>query len=187
MTGISDNNDPLDGLADLLDTWGGDAERWPAHIAPKILAELSLPGAHALIEEARALDRVIAAGRNAPAARSPTDTRRMTDRILAAAMAESATKAADPRVVPFPERGAQVQVSEPRTSAYHRPAKSFERQWQSAKLMATGLMAASLLAGVYIGGNLNVGPLVQELADVAGISSAVYSALADDLGEDETL
>ena len=202
MTGISNSNDPLDELAVLLDTWGGDSKRWPAHVAPLVLAKLTLPGAHALIEEARALDRVIASAQNAPVARSPAAAQQLTDRILAAAMAESAIEVAHARVVPFPGRiraipqlqASELQASEPHVAQMpasttkpaapctsQPPAKSFERQWQAA-----GLMAASLLAGLYVGGNLNVGPVVQELADAAGISSAVYPALTDDLGEDET-
>ncbi|WP_291990841.1 hypothetical protein [Luteitalea sp.] len=167
---IGEHDDALDELAELLDIWGGDAERWPAHVAPRIAAMLGRPGAQALLAQARALDRVIATARDAPAERSPEASRALTDRIVAAAMSQQPAQQAGSRVVPFPAR---ERASPPR--------RSFERQWQAA-----GLLAASLLVGVFAGGSLNVGPVVQELADAAGISSVVYSTLSEDLGEDET-
>jgi hypothetical protein len=170
-------------LADLLDTWGGNAERWPA-AAREHITRLAASGPEAarLLAEARALDRLLDRAADHPTPFSPASAAALTDRILAAAMSSTAPGAAPAHlsstrsnVVPFraPVRPALA------------PRRSFATGWPAA-----GLIAASLATGLYLGGSVNLAPLLQEIAEVAGLSSVVDPSLAsigDDLGEEETL
>lgn len=187
MTRQMDDNTALSELDGLLLTWGGDESRWPVAVRARIsvLAQQG-PAARRLIDEARALDRVLDAVRDAPAHLSRAKTDALTSRIMAAAtntgtaIGSSRTAALTPRdagsdnVVAFPLR--------PRPAITRGPSPV---GWQAA-----GLIAACLLAGVYLGGTFNMLPVLQELAEAAGITSTVdptIASLGDDLSDEDTL
>lgn len=172
MTGSIGKHGTLAELADLLDAWGSDTARWPRAAAARLPELERLPGAAALIGEARALDRLLSSVADAPARLSGPKADALADRILAA----TGDKVQAPRgeVIAFPARPIAQQPSSVRPAA--------TRAWPAA-----GLIAASLMLGIVIGGTFNVGPLVQELAEVAGLASVSDPSLGDDLGEEDTL
>jgi hypothetical protein len=163
-------------LTRLLEAWGGEPGRWPEHIRGRIerLAQTHHDGRR-LIAEARALDRVLDRARDASAHLSPAARRMLADRIVAAAMASApAGPARTAEVIRLPSR-ARPQV---------QPSAVVGRRWPAASLMA-----ASLLAGLYLGGSINLAPMFQELADAAGLSTVVDTsavALGDDLTDEDT-
>ncbi len=175
-----------DELQELLDTWGGDAGRWPASQRPRIETLIArVADGRSLLENARGLERVLAAGREAPATMAAQTARALTDRIMAAAVADGAVASGE--VVAFPAvRRAGSTASPPQSvrpsSAAMRPLPSRRQPWHAA-----GLMAASLVAGLIMGGSLNIAPVMQELAEVAGLSTVIEPGVNDDLGEDDTL
>ena len=167
MTSARGDFGALDELQALLDTWGGDFGRWPPAARSRLPGLEVLPGARALIDEARALDRVLATAADACVRVAPPAAAALADRIMAAHPAGG-------EVVPFPSRSTPSPAP-PRTSRS-------EQNWPAA-----GLIAASLLVGVFIGGSINVGLVLQEIAEVAGLAVVSDPSLGDDLGEDETL
>lgn len=178
MTSDRTNRGRLDELSALLETWGAAPERWPADARRRIEAILaSEPKGHALVGEVRNFDRLLDSARDAPAVLVPTKAKSLADRIAAAA-AEGETTAtgntgnSGNNVLAFQDGG--------RKASRPRPAAN-PWQWRAA-----GLMAASLVAGLYLGGNLNMAPLVQEIVEVAGLS-APADVFPDDFGEEETL
>src|SRR5262245_17884417 len=85
--------EPLAELTRLLDAWGGDPARWPPQARERIEdLTATRPDARRLLAEARALDRLLDHGRDAPAQLSPTVRRTLTDRIVAAALAEGTAR-----------------------------------------------------------------------------------------------
>ena len=191
----------LGSLQDFLDAWGGEPARWSAHDRARIerLIETT-PGARSLLAEARALDQLIASARDLPARIDPETSRSLADRIMAAAAADGGGMAADgsaaargsgggaersATVVAFPsgKRPSDKRPAAPLVSDLTREvAINARRPWQAA-----GVLAASLLIGLVMGGSLNMAPVVQELAEVAGLSTTIDTGISDDIGEDETL
>jgi len=168
--------EPAAELTRLLEAWGGEPGRWPLHIRRRIerLAE-AYPDGRRRIAEARALDRVLDRARDAPAQMSPTARRMLADRIVATAMASGTAG---------PARTAEVIRLPARARPQSQLAATVGRRWPAA-----GLMAASLLAGLYLGGSINLAPVFQELADAAGLSTLVDTsavALGDDLTDEDT-
>lgn len=169
-------------LTRLLEAWGGEPSRWPAHVSLRMAAlAASVPGSDGMLAEARALDRLLDRVREAPAGLEAAAGLELTDRIMAAALASAAlvdasreTQGTGGRVISFPAR-------QPASA----PLASTRRAspWQAA-----GLIAASLLVGVYLGGSFNMAPVLQEMAEAVGMSAVVDTSLVgDDLGEEDTL
>lgn len=190
MTREREEADRLAELELLLETWGGDDRRWPPEVRGRIgLLAAGGPRARAAVDEARALDRLLDRARGAPARLTTAHADALADRIVAAALSASPAPTAAPAASPTtaPSRTARVIELQPRRPG---PAQLARRQpalgnrWQAASLMA-----ASLLAGIYFGGNVNLAPVVQEFADVVGLQTVVDPALqaGDDLGDEETL
>ena len=181
---MTDNHEfetPRAELVHLLDTWGNDRKRWPIAIRARI-ATLSaiVPEARTLFAEAQALDRLLDAVRDAPARISPERASALADRIVAAAL-ESDPSAAPPPPPPTSLFPAKPTVVAFRTKPAPRPV--IAHGWQAA-----GLIAASLMAGIYLGGSLNLTPVLQELAEAAGVSTVIDPAVAsigDDLNDEE--
>lgn len=174
MTKSDDTAHGREELAGLLETWGSDASRWPPRVRLRI-AELTLnePGAERTFAEARALDRLLDTTRNRPAALSADHSRQLTDRIVAAAAAVAPPALAESNVVPLQQRS-RLPTTAQRTV-----------RWPAA-----GLIAASLAAGFFLGGSLNLAPVLQELLEVAGLPTVIdpgSALMGDDLGEEETL
>jgi hypothetical protein len=150
---MTNNVNDLERLQDVLDAHGADIARWPKAEAAK-LARLTetVPAARALFNEARALDRALAA---APAAR-PDRLARLTGRIAAQA-------AANPAPSLSPPRPAVVRHSAPL------------RHWP-----AVAAMAASLLLGVYAGFNdWSAGWVPASLQEVAWSAPTATDAVDD--------
>lgn len=178
MTSKNESTAALAELAALLDVWGGEPTRWPPRVRLRI-AELSAtgPDAHELLAQARALDRLLDLARDAGADVPPAEVSALADRIVATAMSDMAR-------VPEPAPPAPAADNVVSLTVRARPAVA--HPLPGSRWHAAGLMAASLLAGIYIGGSLNLAPVLQEMAEVVGISTVIDPALSDDLGEEET-
>ena len=166
---------PLAELAHLLDAWGGAPARWPPQVRERIGQIVAAePGGRVLIAEAHALDGLLDHGREATA-QVPHG---LADRIVAAALAEAlaARQPADRtpgKVIALPSR---LRPQAP-------PA--MRGQWRAA-----GLMAASLLLGIYIGGTINLAPALQDLADAIGLSTEIEPVLVasgEELNDEDIL
>ena len=180
---MTNNNDnagqlataPLAELSHLLDAWGGAPARWPPHVSQRIGQILAAnPSGQVLLVEARALDQLFDRARETI---TPTP-HGLADRILAAALADSPTgwqsaTRTPAKVIALPSR--------PRPQA----APVMRGQWRAA-----GLMAASLLLGIYIGGAVNLAPALQDLADAIGLSTEIEPVLVasgEELNDEDTL
>lgn len=142
-------------LRRLLDTYGGDASRWPQAEARRVAPLLARDGpARALLAEARALDKILA---RAPITQ-PERRQRLADRIAAAANVETDTATM--------RRGPNV-LDLTRASGPARRAPIVRRagQWQAA-----ALLAASLLVGVFAGVSGIVGPAFDDVAALLGLA-----------------
>lgn len=181
MTGKIENAEPVAELTGLLEAWGGTPGRWPPHVRLRIDQLCATgPRAKAALAEARALDQLLDCAHEAPAALSPPKLASLGDRIAAAASAEAFARAGAPpaitttaRIIPLPTRS--------RTAI----ASTAGRQWPAA-----GLMAASLMAGLYLGGSMNLAPVFQELADAVGLPTMIdpmHVALGEDLSDEDAL
>lgn len=181
MTTNHEFETPRAELARLLDTWSGNPARWPPRTRARIAAlSATVPEASALLAQAHALDRLLDAAREAPARVSPARMPALTDRIMAAALAESPP--ARPAIATAPQPTSDNVVAF-RSKPPHRPVPN--RDWQTA-----GLIAACLMAGIYLGGSLNLTPMLQELAEAAGMSTIidpVIAAMGEDLNDEEAL
>lgn len=187
MTSKEERKEQFTELQALLDAWGGEPTRWPPKVRLRI-AELSAQGgpARQLVAEARALGRLLDVVEEKPAAGSAARTRALADRIMAAAGAEpggAAPPVRNAEIIELPRRQAvPARAALKATSAF--PAIAGQR-WHTA-----GLLAASLLVGIVVGGSLNVAPVVQEFADAVGLSQTVdnsLTVLGDDLDDEEAL
>jgi hypothetical protein len=59
-----------------------------------------------------------------------------------------------------------------------------------ARWQAAAVMAASLIAGIYLGGSVNLAPALQDFAVSVGVSAGLESselALGEDLADGDTL
>ncbi len=179
MTTDHEFETPRAELAHLLDTWGNDRTRWPIRVRARIaVLSATVPEAGVLFAEARALDRLLDEVRDAPAGVTPARASRLSDRIMAAALASTPPAAASSSQRP---PGATVVAIRPKAP----PRPVFARGWQAASLIA-----ASLMTGIYLGGSLNLTPVLQELAEAAGMSAVIdptIASIGDDLYDEETL
>lgn len=171
---MTQNNDKnRNELQRVLDTYGGDRARWPAEVRADLerLLETDAAGRRLLAEE-RALERVLA---KAPLPRAGRVSE-LSDRILAAAAAMPAPDAqarTGSNVVALPARRPAPDKDDVLTK---------RTAWQAA-----GLIAACLLAGIYMGEGSNVLPLMQDVAESVGIIADLdpnSSGLGDLDGED---
>ena len=148
---------------------GADAARWPAAARGRLSALVARdPQAALIVAEARAVDRLLDA---APVVR--TAATGLADRIVAAALAAEVTRTTA-EVIPLPRRA---------VPGGGRPA--VRTGWRAA-----AAMAASLVAGIYLGGSVNLAPVLQDLADAAGIAIELEGfsmAMTDDAGDEDTL
>jgi len=146
----------LEAFARMVDASGGDPARWPQAVRARFEPLLTIDArAQRLLAEACALDRLLdaAAGERAGSAA-------LADRILATALRDPAhaSKAAGSdvgTVVPFRRDVARGQTVMGRRRS----------SWQAA-----GLLAASLLAGLYVGAGGAALGVVERVAGLAGIT-----------------
>lgn len=158
----------LSALGRVLDAFGADAARWPSAVRARLKRLVAEePAARQRLAESRALDRLL----DLAPRRSAESERALTDRIVAAAVSAPSGSGARGRIIPFP------QVQRPARVPVRTPARAV---WQTA-----ALLAACLMAGLYIGEMRSLNPVLQEFADQIGINADFdQTALADD-GLDE--
>lgn len=166
-----DLNESRKELQRVLDTCGADRDRWPAHARPLLDRLLETDAAsRRMLAEARALDRVLASAPPPQAARMAG----LADRIAAAAAAPAQVEApieaatATASILSWRRKPAPVPVDDVLTA---------RNGWQAA-----GLIAACLLAGIYIGAGTSVLPLMEDVAESVGIV-AVYDPNTSGLGD----
>jgi hypothetical protein len=132
----------LDAFEQVLDRFGADRTRWPAPVRRDFAGLIATePGAKARLREAEALDRLLDL-----APQPPVDTRALTDRIMAAALAEAPQ--------PQPQARIASAQSQRRTSAVIA-------QWPAAAALAASLVLGAIfgMAGLF---DTTVGPLVAD-------------------------
>jgi hypothetical protein len=175
MNAKHDREDELAALSRVLDAFGSDQSRWPAGAAERFQPLLAAaPAARALLAEARALERVL---ERAPLS-SRERMRALAERIVSAAVAER------PEGARTPDRGGRVIALPQRMRQIGRAAAAADRSvWQTA-----ALLAACLVAGVYLGASPAVTPVLRDFAESIGVTSELdattYAFFDDSLEED---
>lgn len=160
----------LQTLEVTLDAYGADRARWPEdrrrELAGLIVAD---PQAREMLRETVAFDRLL--DQTSDAARDEVPLALMS-RIMSAAQAEGGVAPgvgetdAGNNVIPLPRRGVKDAKSKPAAAEAVRGLSTW-REWSAA-----GMLAASLLLGVYIGGSGLLNTAVNDLTNVAGMSSS---------------
>ena len=151
----------LDGLERLLEVYGADRTRWPARERLRFASLITdEPEAQRLMAEAVALDRLLDV---APAARKDQE-QGLTGRIVAAARGQQHN----------PLRASQVSPAV--SNIIKLPAwvrrPQIARAFGASEWPAAGLLAASLVLGVVLGSAGTLDSTMQEVAEVAGLSSS---------------
>ncbi|MCB1484180.1 MAG: hypothetical protein KDJ17_04730 [Hyphomicrobiaceae bacterium] len=142
----NNNKTGMDLLQDVLDAYGGDRTRWPAHVRLELSQLLTVSAeARQQLAEAQALDRLLDLAPAVPKARIDA----LAERIMAQAVTS-------PRVVAIGRKPA----SRPVTSHWGRLGGGI------------AALAASLVMGIAVGQSSAIAPTVSEIADAAGLSSS---------------
>lgn len=166
MKNDATHQDLLAQLERTLDAYGADSARWPegrkTGLAPLIAAS---PDAQAMVREAAALDRLLMRDR-AEAENVPSVA--LMSRILAAARTDDMSQ--EPRspageVIALPHRAAPAA-----RRAAEKGGFGVADGWKAWP--AVGMLAASLLLGVYIGSSGSLNAAVASFTDVASYSVA---------------
>ncbi|HXF53373.1 MAG TPA: hypothetical protein VNK52_04545 [Hyphomicrobiaceae bacterium] len=177
MIARNDRAAELEALGRVLDAFGSDQSRWPAGAADRFRSLLvEVPAARALVAEARALERVL--DRAPRPSREAMDA--MADRIVAAAAGSSGQRERS-----APVGGARVIALPAVLKQVRRGVAADRTVWQTA-----ALLAACLVAGVYLGASPAVAPVVQDFAESLGVAGDLDStayALFDESLEEDTL
>jgi hypothetical protein len=177
MNGRDERKALMEALSRTLDAYGSDAARWPKGSADRLRTLIAeAPEARALLTEARALERVLD---RAPVP-STDRVHALADRIVAAAVAEQAVSVRPAtgggRVIALPARIRDIR----------RAAAAADRTvWQTA-----ALLAACLVAGIYIGSSPLVTPVLQDVAQSIGVveeGDGMSYAFFDESLEEDTL
>jgi len=152
----------LQDFSAVLDAYGGDPARWPAGSEHRFAALLARSSdARRLQAEAAALDSLISRAEAAPSPLSASARTSLTDRIVAQATASA--RPAD-NVIKLPAR-TRMPAAQPQRSIRHSPV------WR-----AGALLAASLVAGLYIGGQGIGDDLLNSATETLGIGTLVDQA-----------
>lgn len=173
----------IEQFTQLLDIYGSDISRWPTEKAAAADALLGTSeGAKAKLSEARQLDEMLTGHLSDVASTNQIDLSALEDRILSAALKDHTHTAESAKVIDHPAKSASESVAQSAVSKLQSPAND---NWVS-NLAASGLLAASLLIGLYFGAMggastfLNTG---QELT----LASLPFSGDILELGEDYNL
>lgn len=165
-----ERQDELQRLAAVLEAYGADPARWPAAERASLTALTAAdPRAAALVAEARALDRLLAT----PPARDPTAEARLLEEIMARAAATQR-----PRAEPGHD-SAVVDLSSAREARRRAPSRQPSALPAAGTWRAAGLLAASLLVGLYLGASGIAGPAIVGLAEVAGLETTALALPGD--------
>lgn len=166
----SERQDGLQRLATVLEAYGADPARWPQGERAALMALAAAdPRAAGLVSEAHALDRLLAT----PPARDPAGEAR----LIAAIVARAEAKAQDTR--PVASRAGVVDLASARDARRHPPTPQPRFRPAAGTLRAAGLLAASLLVGLYLGVSGVAGPAVVGLAEVAGLETTAMTLPGD--------
>lgn len=161
----------LEALAAMLDVHGGEQARWPKAAAGRFAPLIARSAeAQRLVAEAKALDRLLAEANDADMRPEPRHAA-LADRIMLATGA-SASPVASGNVIAI---GGVRQAARRRTPP--------RQEWQAA-----ALLAASLVAGLYVGSGLGTSPLLADVAERLGIGQLVEPTvmlISDAAGERE--
>lgn len=162
----------LSALGAVLDVHGGDEARWPKAAVERFAPLISRSAeARRMIAEAMALDRLLAEANDADVRPTPRQAA-LADRIMAATGASAA---------PVPA-GNVVGIGSARQAVARRQVAP-RQSWQAA-----ALLAASLVAGLYVGSGLGTSPLLADVAERLGIGQLVEPTvvlISDAAGERE--
>jgi hypothetical protein len=155
------DNRERDALQRVLDAYGGDHARWPASARTRFERLLERDAAsRRLVAETRALDRVLD--------RAPLPDRQRTAdaaaRIMAAVATLPQSDGTAGATAAAPSSGGRVIALPPRPHTAAGETATPRTMWQAA-----ALIAACLLAGIYIDAGSSVLPVMQDVADSVGI------------------
>jgi len=152
----------LDALERLLDVYGADRTRWPARERLQFASLITdEPEAQRLMAEAVALDRLLDV---APTARTEQE-QGLIGRIVAAARVQQHKPLSASEVAPAVSNIVKL----PAWVRWPQIAGAFgASDWPAA-----GLLAASLVLGVMLGSAGMLDSTMQEVAEVAGLSSSL--------------
>jgi len=166
-------SEEIGALERLLEVYGADRTRWPPRERLRFASLLANePEAQRHVAEAAALDRLLDLAPTASTARE----RAVSERIMGAAQTQQHA----------PHRGSEAAPAI--SNIVKLPA--WARRWQIAgafsldELPAVGLLAASLVLGVMLGSAGTLDTTMQDVAEVAGLSSNVTGDSQFTLGED---
>ncbi|MHA1573552.1 MAG: hypothetical protein ACTSX8_06120 [Alphaproteobacteria bacterium] len=152
----------LDALERLLDVYGADRTRWPARERLRFASLIAdEPEAQRLMAEAVALDRLLDV---APAARKDQE-QGLTGRIVAAARGQQHNPLSVSQVSPAVSNIVKL------PAWVRRP--QIAGAFGASDWPAAGLLAASLVLGVMLGSAGMLDSTMQEVAEVAGLSSSL--------------
>ena len=155
-------SEEIEALELLLEVYGADRTRWPARERLRFASLITdAPEAQRLVAEAAALDRLLD---QAPTA-SKEREQALNERIVVAAQAQQNT----------PDRSSTAAPAIANTVRFpvwaRRPQHS--RSVSVSEWPAAGLLAASLIFGVMLGSAGTLDSTMQEVAEVAGLSTSV--------------
>ncbi|MCP4780144.1 MAG: hypothetical protein GY877_05170 [Hyphomicrobium sp.] len=163
----------LDALESLLDVYGADRTRWPARERLRFASLIAdEPEAQRLMAEAVALDRLLDV---APAARKDQE-QGLTGRIVAAARGQQYNPLSASQVSPAVSNIVKL------PAWVRRP--QIAGAFGASDWPAASLLAASLVLGVMLGSAGMLDSTVQEVAEVAGLSSSLTVESQLTLNED---
>ena len=167
MTKMDKRTEDREALERLLDIYGADRTRWPAHERLRFAGIVGEDKVAArILAEADALDRLL---EQAPRA-SSADVEALKERIMAAALRSGAPQLA---VV----AGRKAGVAQPLTAAKRGPA--FATRFVRGEWPAAAMLAASLVIGVMLGSTGSLDTTMQQMAEVTGLSTATDNVNTD--------
>jgi len=152
----------MDALERLLEVYGADRTRWPARERLRFAGLVTdEPEAQRLMAEAAALDRIL----DVASAAGHEQEQALTGRIMAAARVQQHKAHSKSDVAPAVSNIVKL------PAWVRRP--QIAGDFGASEWPAAGLLAASLVLGVMLGSAGTLDSTMQEVAEVAGLSSSV--------------
>ena len=150
-------HEELERLDALLLAHGGDVQRWPEESQSWVRDFAARdPDARRMLDEARALDRLLDSAQND----SPTPHDALVDRIVGAA-ARQPNVQQDAQVIPF---------STARREAAAKPVRPLRRSATATVLQAAAVLVTALALGVVLGASEFGRPTVRSIVVAAGMA-----------------
>lgn len=186
MTNLHTEKMTMETLSDLLDQYGGDTSRMPAQTAAAIEELVARSDeAREMLQQARALDKALSANRR----EVNWDISALESRILEAAFTGEARQnnasiinLSDHKpLAGQPVDDSKVQATPTTANSVTAPlAAANDNRW-SSRMAASGLLAASLLFGVFFGAFGGANMLIGEQSELTLASTDVNTVLTDDI------